>query len=317
MTGRRLIILNLLVLCLVFDVFAESTRGRLPDGRAYRIDAAGNELVDYIAELEVNNDALKQRVINLEDELNEKNSAIERLKTTGSLDPEIQERSLISSKTQQVTQQADQDQLAATKDIEAQLISVKELNQRLSLHNQQLFEELNVLAENNKKLMTEKAQVVDFKLDAEVSAKQTKAAQQELEQLKKELALVKKENSVLGSKLIKLTTVSQQSSQPKASLKSQPSVGNSSLNKEINQIELMIQQRDSLFNAYKNTNSKIAFTPQQAISKRGMSLKAIKYRIKSPVSVGEISRLTKDLSDIRLKIKDDLALIKRLSSLKS
>jgi len=58
---------------------AEDSRGRLPDGRAFRTDEQGNQLVDYIAELEVNAEALQRRVHGLEDELSEKQRIIERL----------------------------------------------------------------------------------------------------------------------------------------------------------------------------------------------------------------------------------------------
>jgi hypothetical protein len=60
-------------------VGAEDSRGRLPDGRAFRTDEQGNQLVDYIAELEVNAEALQRRVHGLEDELADKQRIIERL----------------------------------------------------------------------------------------------------------------------------------------------------------------------------------------------------------------------------------------------
>ena len=43
--------------------------GRLPDGRAFRTDGEGNQIVDYIAELEMTVTALKRRVQGLEDEV--------------------------------------------------------------------------------------------------------------------------------------------------------------------------------------------------------------------------------------------------------
>lgn len=44
-------------------------RGRLPDGRAFRTDAEGTQLVDYIAELELSVEALNRRVQGLEGEV--------------------------------------------------------------------------------------------------------------------------------------------------------------------------------------------------------------------------------------------------------
>ena len=53
--------------------------GRLPDGRAFRIDqASGLRLSDYIAELEVSADDLRRQVVALEDELNERRQTIEQ-----------------------------------------------------------------------------------------------------------------------------------------------------------------------------------------------------------------------------------------------
>lgn len=70
----------LLVSCLSLSVAAEeSPRGRLADGRAYRTDENGTQLVDYIAELEVNVEAMNRRIVGLEDELTEKQRIIERL----------------------------------------------------------------------------------------------------------------------------------------------------------------------------------------------------------------------------------------------
>lgn len=73
-------------------------RGRLPDGRAYRIDqSSGLRLSDYVAELEVSNDDLKRQLIALEDELNERREQIQQYeKQTGvKLTPKIKESTLV------------------------------------------------------------------------------------------------------------------------------------------------------------------------------------------------------------------------------
>jgi DNA repair exonuclease SbcCD ATPase subunit len=53
--------------------------GRLPDGRAYRIDGQGYRLVDQLAELEVTTDDLKRQVQALENELTDKQKTIDKL----------------------------------------------------------------------------------------------------------------------------------------------------------------------------------------------------------------------------------------------
>lgn len=74
----------------------EPRRGLLADGRAFRTDQNGNQLVDYIAELEVNVESLERRVYGLEDEVKEKQLQIERLQGGSSQGTGPQERSLVA-----------------------------------------------------------------------------------------------------------------------------------------------------------------------------------------------------------------------------
>jgi hypothetical protein len=54
----------------------DQSRGRLPDGRAFRTDDQGNQLVDYIAELEMNIETLNRQVHSLEGELDQKEAQL-------------------------------------------------------------------------------------------------------------------------------------------------------------------------------------------------------------------------------------------------
>ncbi len=72
-------IVTVLALSVMFCASAETpTHGKLPDGRAYRVDENGNEIVDYIAELELEVDALKRQVHGLQYELEQKQQSIAR-----------------------------------------------------------------------------------------------------------------------------------------------------------------------------------------------------------------------------------------------
>lgn len=66
--------------CHAEDGAPSVAHGRLPDGRAFRTDSNGHKLVDYIAELEVNVEALNRRVLGLEDEVAEKERQLDRLR---------------------------------------------------------------------------------------------------------------------------------------------------------------------------------------------------------------------------------------------
>lgn len=76
----------------------ESSRGRLADGRAFRTDAQGNQLVDYIAELELSVEQLKRRVNGLEFELSEKQTALDRVAAGKGESKVVAERDLFKGK---------------------------------------------------------------------------------------------------------------------------------------------------------------------------------------------------------------------------
>lgn len=74
---------------------AEDPRGRLPDGRAFRTDLHGNQVVDYIAELEVAVDNLTRQVQGLEYESQQKQVTIDSLRKHA---PELKEKNLVAQK---------------------------------------------------------------------------------------------------------------------------------------------------------------------------------------------------------------------------
>ena len=95
----RLFVVFLFFLTLSVSVFAEDDRGRLSDGRAFRTDAQGMQLIDYIAELEVTIDELNRRVHGLQYEVEEKEDIIAALKRHGGSRPAIVEKDLLAQNT--------------------------------------------------------------------------------------------------------------------------------------------------------------------------------------------------------------------------
>lgn len=76
----------------------DDARGRLPDGRAFRTDTEGVQLVDYIAELELSIEELNRKITGLESELKDKDASITRIKKGESLDAElIKEKDLVDN----------------------------------------------------------------------------------------------------------------------------------------------------------------------------------------------------------------------------
>lgn len=60
--------------------------GRLSNGQAYRIDNQGMRLSDYLAELEVTNGELKNKIAGLEEEISETNRKLNTLKSGKKVD---------------------------------------------------------------------------------------------------------------------------------------------------------------------------------------------------------------------------------------
>lgn len=92
----RSFLLILFALAYMHDAQADDSRGRLPDGRAFRTDNEGNQLVDYIAELELSVDNLKRQVSGLEYDLQQKQAVIDSNGSGCSL-PKLKETDLIKA----------------------------------------------------------------------------------------------------------------------------------------------------------------------------------------------------------------------------
>ena len=73
----------------------QAERGRLPDGRAFRTDSDGAQLIDYIAELEQNIAEQNRKIISLEDENSNIKSDLTRIKAGRS--DQLQEKDLVKT----------------------------------------------------------------------------------------------------------------------------------------------------------------------------------------------------------------------------
>ena len=81
------------------DAFPQNQKvGRLPDGRAFRTANDGTQLVDYIAELELEVESLKRQVQGLEDESKNKQEKIDRLEKGQPAEASLKEKDLLSKK---------------------------------------------------------------------------------------------------------------------------------------------------------------------------------------------------------------------------
>ena len=183
---RKVVALTLLVSGLVVipqSSFAEPERGRLPDGRAFRTDVEGHQIVDYIAELEVTIEGLNRQVQSLEGELNDKNQALGRAARGEPIRPRVQERDLIASSQGgcpacpvQQCPNCDEELATLRHSYEAQLTSFRTQQQRQSAENEQLRGQLSESSSS-----ADEAQIVKLKAELADSQNKIQTLQTQLE----------------------------------------------------------------------------------------------------------------------------------------
>ncbi len=189
-------ILLVSLLCFTPVFGEESLRGRLPDGRAFRTDAQGVQIVDYIAELELSIEALNRRVAGLEIELEQKNSELERA-AKAPLAPGLVERDLLNHSAQMEKVEAAADEPAGAEparlaEMETRLTAANRTIQRLT---GELAAERKRTAEADRRLLTDlqRAQEQEalaanatavWQKKADVAGESVRAYQSELERVR-------------------------------------------------------------------------------------------------------------------------------------
>lgn len=443
----------------------EPSRGRLNDGRAYRTDDQGNQLVDYIAELEINIESLNRRIIGLEDELTEKNVQLERASHASPQPAAVKERDLGGSasqgarsefvvadnkstcpacpkvecpvkecpvkecaqlvcpevecpekecpvqecpqqvcpltvcpktecprvecprvecpdkecpevvcpevkcpeldcspveaaadeKIEQLKDDFDAKSALAKKEVEglkSELASLQrdvdkraagsaELRQKLDEAASRIMalqanlreaQEARQMAERERdeqkqlaleaRTQAETAQLAAKKAVADYAALQATKAQMQLA-LEQSQAQAAKAAAALASKNENTTrqpvAVTQRSEEVSGSLMAARSRVVDSLRGRLDdtmsQLKSSISMRDDLYHKFSQKKHAIAFKPSELVSTRGVTLKDISKRINEATTVYELSALSKELNDIKLKVEDDIGLMKRIDKM--
>ncbi|MCB0353492.1 MAG: hypothetical protein KDD64_08215 [Bdellovibrionales bacterium] len=120
--------------------------GRLPDGRAFRTDGEGNQIVDYIAELEMTVTALKRRVQGLEDEVARSQG--------GAVGGSLEEKDLLSA-----SEDAENEAIEARGTFEA--INARESNRGNSACEQKLQIQKSSLAQLSERALSQQSSCND------------------------------------------------------------------------------------------------------------------------------------------------------------
>ncbi len=374
---RLIVLFSSLLLCfsVTFAEEQEPKRGVLADGTPFRTDSEGNQIIDYIAELENSVDTLHRRVNGLEREVETKQALIERLQARVDIDDRaesggrIREKDLVG--TESTRENFAIEPVEAHPELpQARMPSVEDGEvTKVSINTTKLrdLETRNRVLEDTKETLTRRAEVVEAERDqiqqqyldekrkfeaalaeqarriselevtsrkvsipggqqrsdnlsvegvekvAEPSAPKVdmKVSVSEPNLADPETAIFKKPNPIDWNKREPLSDDPRASITPARTRALEATKG--MVKTEINTLRGEIAGRDSLYEKYKAApSSSVKFSLSKLESKRGYTLDEISRRLNSAQSVSSISELKRDVADIRRKVQDDKALIRRM-----
>ena len=336
--------LSLIITCLIFAsaVTAEDpTRGRLPDGRAFRTDTSGNVIADYIAELELSVESLNRRVHGLEYEVEQKQNIIDQFKRRGKRIPKVAERDLIGSGTKSDWSRADTTQInpvtttiaSGCSSYEEKILniqreldiakialegeqgkskenetyyrgSVEDLQRRISSLEQRLSAAQNQITNTSLKLTETEAALNKTRMTLEQTEgnyKQLKANYDELKATPGKTQIITTSGSTRASL----------SQDERNAIDSQR--GN--IRTELNRLRGEIQKRDSLFKKYRSAGHSVSLQPSRLITTSKRTPKIIAQRISSATRVQQLNSLRRDIKQLENIVKEDIALVQRMQKL--
>ncbi|RIL09433.1 MAG: hypothetical protein DCC75_06520 [Proteobacteria bacterium] len=276
----------------------EAARGRLPDGRAFRTDAEGVQLVDYIAELELNIDSLNRRVYGLEDEVKAKQEIISRLETgRAAASPALKERDMLAEAVLAEAPVEKQPepvgrQVPVPDDCQPKLAAVSQ--------------EVDALR-------------ASLEVEKQIKDKEIAELNGQLANLKLNLQQNEARSSELSAKLLEKTAQTQPVLQhdtkaglSMAKLRALESI-RGQLNTDLNQARGRLRTRDKMIASYNSKERAVGLKFVRPISSRGYSIDEVAGKMEGAKSVYELNTFAKDIREIEAKIQDDIALLGRMA----
>lgn len=289
-------------------------RGRLSDGRAFRTDAEGNQLVDYIAELEVSVEGLKSRVQGLESEVNEKQAAIDRLRAEGRSEAGIKEQTIGSDNRATQSHTAIQPASCAKEREQLEALSGELESARSDLEVERQItarkskESEAALAGLQERLTKQEQLVATLSADLSEARAVADNSGTALTKAQEELASVRKASTPV--------LVVAKESDPRASLSvarlRAVEVVRGSVRTELNQLKGIVATRDQAFQRYKTTRHAVSFTPQHAASESGSTVAELEERLAHAESVAETSKIGREIEQIKARMNEDISLMRRM-----
>ncbi|MCB0335710.1 MAG: hypothetical protein KDD62_05370 [Bdellovibrionales bacterium] len=328
-----------LVLFALFGAAGAQERGRLPDGRAYRTGADGVEIVDYIAELELVNADLQDRIRSLQNEIDERGQLLAQKNTEASTQrvPESQFNKLQGELQRE--QSRSNELKSKLLDIEsAYKAQVQDLETLRSLHREALTKlqdsekgRLKVLERERESYQKQIQQVAakgrqleEENVRLETALAEARSRSQEQSQIQEELRVTKlKLDDALDQLKQYETRASLRPSAPKNTYKPSLVVNSARPHPSKNYIPLfkekyqtlgtLARERDLLDQKLARLQGAIRLSTKMPKSRRGISLSYLAGRYKVIVNNSSNARnFLPDLLDLEVQYKKDIGAAERV-----
>jgi predicted metal-binding transcription factor (methanogenesis marker protein 9) len=300
-----------------FILRAENQVGRLPDGKAFRVDEQGTEVVDHLAELELQNQTLQTQLQALENDLTAKEETIARLSkdvTTPQL-PVIVNKVAKPTEIKVKTTKPDISKKELAK-LEKQLYEIQVREAKIK------NDSANALAELQSRLLSSRSEYNKIReqkqqLEAKVTqCNQALSAKNIVPKTTFKTSLMPPSNSVVFGDT--------RSPEYRSRMRSIATTTNTSYVRPIsternnalilvNKVNARITERNNLYRIFLAKKDRtVSFSPNIPRTKQGESVAVLKSRILNSESTEDIKEISVQLQFIESMMNQDIRLIERL-----
>lgn len=297
------ITLSLILFLLAFmptALLAESgERGRLADGRAFRTDSTGIQLVDHVAELELTIESLTRRLEAAENEIKHKESLLAQhvqsvaAPDLGSLaaDNNCPPQPQFVCPEQDLSQL--QEKLATSERINATLQDQKEkdgiwFEQTLAARDQEIAA-LKVQMRSRDEKPSQVTQVKGFGLSDNARAALQLANQREIK-----VPAESRHSNSEGPQSVDVATFKK------------------TLKQELAKTQALLKERDELFSRFSTSGNSIQIKPSSAHSGNNRTVDQLQKDLEGEQSTRILSMMSREIADIGRQVAEDIELVKRV-----
>lgn len=299
-------------LLLVTPLVAEEARhGRLADGRAYRVDPQGLQLVDDVAELELTVEELKRQLEAARNETEEKSRELDRVRHV-SAPTQISdlrcppEPRLLPLESDLNDLQKKDAEIASLK---SEIEKVRAQSDQALMQAQKEREQVDIVATSHQKELS----VLNAKLkvaDEQIALYKSLNGSANTQSARASVSLNSNRSQSLAYTGGQSTSEDEQRARQAAA-----NTFRKGMKGEFVQVRELIQQRDALFNQYAGTDKSLQIRPTLASSSQNRTIDQLQKDVDSETSLRMLGVMSRELKEIKEKISDDIELIKRVGKL--